>query len=79
VKLAVSVKGPNLVTYQWCKDGEVITTEDYPNCTGISSPTLEISPFVPEYEGSYKCVVSHEATDKKVVSRSAQLKLGMLQ
>ena len=77
VKLSVSVKGSDLVTYQWWKDGKVITTEDYPNCTGIDSPTLEISSFIPEYEGSYKCIVSHKAADKEVESRSAQLTLGM--
>ena len=77
VKLSVSAKGSDLVLYQWWKDGKVITTEDYPNCTGIDSSTLEISPFIPEYEGSYKCIISHKAAEKEVESRSAQLTLGM--
>ena len=76
-KLTVYAKGPDLISYQWWKDGKIITTEDYPNCTGIDSPTLEISPFIPEYEGSYKCMVSHKAADKEVESRSAQLTLGI--
>ena len=77
VKLMVSAKGPDLLKYQWWKDGKVVTTEDYPNCTGINSSMLEINPFLPEYVGSYKCVVGHESMDKEVESRSAQLNLGM--
>ena len=79
VKLTICAKDPDFITYQWWKDGKVITTEDYPNCTGINSSTLQISPFIPEYVGSYKCVIGHKSADKEVESRSAQLTLGMFQ
>ena len=81
MKLTVSATSPvpDLLTYQWWKDGKVITTLDYPNCAGINSSTLEISPFLPEYVGSYKCVVGHKSVDKQMESKSAQLYLGVFQ
>ena len=46
--------------YKWLKDGEVIDPKTYPYCREINSPELIISPFMPEYEGQYKCRVSNE-------------------
>ena len=58
VKIGVSASGPGTLTYTWKKDGEVITSEKYPNCTGYDTDTLSISPFSSLYEGGYSCVVS---------------------
>lgn len=76
VRLVISASGPSPLTHQWWKDGEPITANNYPNCSGIDSPILDIKPFLPENVGSYKCIVSHAGNT--VESRSAQLILGML-
>ena len=47
--------------YEWFKDDERITSIKYPYCGNCDSPSLIISPFMPEYEGRYKCRVSNEA------------------
>ena len=48
------------IKYDWLKDGQVIDPELYPYCREVNSPDLMISPFMPEYEGRYKCRVSSE-------------------
>ena len=47
--------------YEWFKDGKIITADIYPYCRNYDSPNLVISPFMPEYEGNYKCRVSNKA------------------
>ena len=46
--------------YEWLKDGQVIDPKVYPYCRELNSPHLIISPFMPEYEGQYKCRVSNK-------------------
>ena len=46
--------------FEWLKDGEKITSV-HPHCHNFNSPNLVISPFMPEYQGRYKCRVSNEA------------------
>ena len=48
------------LTYEWYKDGIAVTPELFPYCRRYDTPTLEISPFMPEYEGRYKCSVSNK-------------------
>ena len=76
MSLRVTAQWRGLLTYQWWKDGELITANHHPNCSGISSPLLHIKPFLPENVGSYKCVVSHIGSEAE--SRSANLTLGGL-
>ena len=67
-----------VLTYEWFKDGEIIDPNIYPYYGGIKSPNLVISPFMPEYEGRYKCRVGNEGGF--VDSNEAQLcKLESLQ
>ena len=47
--------------FEWSKEGEKITSDVHPYCHNYDSPNLVISPFMPEYEGRYKCGVSNEA------------------
>ena len=60
--LSVEAEGNyyGVLTYEWFKDGKVIDLNIYPYYGGIKSPNLVISPFMPEYEGRYKCRVSNE-------------------
>ena len=46
--------------FEWFKDGEKITPDVYPHCVNCDHATLVISPFMPEYEGNYKCRVSNK-------------------
>ena len=57
--------------FEWSKDGEKIASDMYPHCHNYDSPNLVISPFMPEYEGRYKCRVSNEAGS--VESNDAEL------
>ena len=77
VKLSILAVGPRPLTYQWLKDGKPITAAHSPNFTGINSFTLEINPFLPAHVGSYKCVVSHVQSGKKVETNAASLHIGM--
>ena len=54
------------------KDGEAISDDIIPNCSGYSSPMLEISSFSSEHEGCYKCIVRNE--DNTLESSDAHLK-----
>ena len=73
VTLEVVASGPNL-SYAWFKDGREITSDDYPNCSGIHSSCLQIKCFLPDYTGKYSCVVSNSAGNS--VSKIAELTLG---
>ena len=57
---SVSATGSGSLSYQWVKDGEAITSDKYPNCTGVDTPELRISSFSSEYIGIYKCQVNSE-------------------
>ena len=56
----VSASGPGTLSYAWKKDGDIITSENYPHCSGFDSDTLTISPFTILDEGNYSCVISNE-------------------
>ena len=61
VRLTVDATGLGTLSYKWLKDGEDINTIEYPNCCGIDTPTLTITPFTSEYEGNYSCLVKDQA------------------
>lgn len=61
VTLTVEALGLGTLSYQWKKDGEDIDEIQYPNCSGVETATLNISPFSSEYEGNYSCLVKDEA------------------
>ena len=48
------------LTYEWFKDGILIKPNTLPYCINYDTSNLEISPFMPEYEGRYKCRVSNK-------------------
>lgn len=58
--ITVSASGPDTLSYAWKKDGDIISTENYPHCSGFDSDTLTISPFTILDEGNYSCVISNE-------------------
>ena len=58
--ITVSASGPGTLSYAWKKDGAIITSEDYPQCSGFDSDSLTISPFTVLDEGNYSCVISNE-------------------
>lgn len=60
VKLTVNATGLGTLSYQWLKDGDDIDTVKYPNCSGIDTATLTITPFTLEYEGNYSCLVKDQ-------------------
>ena len=59
-RISVSASGPGTLSYTWKKDGKAITAKRYPNCKGVDTDTLSISPFSSLYEGSYSCVITTE-------------------
>ena len=61
VRLAVDATGLGTLSYKWLKDREDIDETLYPNCSGVDSAELTITPFSSEYEGSYSCLVKDEA------------------
>ena len=61
VKLTVDATGLGTLSYKWLKDKEDIDETKYPNCSGVDTATLTITPFSSEYEGSYSCLVKDEA------------------
>lgn len=52
--------GPNTLSYQWMKDGDVITDTTLPGTTGTNTSTLQINCLSPEHNGQYRCVISCE-------------------
>ena len=58
--ITVSASGPGTLSYAWKKDGDIITSENFPQCSGFDSDTLTISPFTILDEGNYSCVISNE-------------------
>ena len=57
--LSITTQSGN--NFQWFKDEEKISSDVHPSCHNYDTPNLVISPFMPEYEGEYKCQVSNEA------------------
>ena len=47
--------------FEWFKDGEKIASSVHPYCDSYDTSELVISPFMPEYEGRYKCRVRNGA------------------
>lgn len=72
--LTVSAVGVGSLSYQWLKDGKAITKDWCSNCTGGDTHELVVSAFLPEHEGSYKCVVS--TGNESVESRPADVRFG---
>ena len=71
VILTVSATGPGTISYQWMKDGEEITSNNVPNCSGFNTSHLHFNYFSPEHDGKYMCIVSNEYCTLK--SRPGQL------
>ena len=61
VILRVSALGPGMMSYQWIKDGRVITKSNLPSITGEDSATLYINKFSHAHDGEYHCIVSNES------------------
>ena len=61
VRLTVDATGLGTLSYKWLKDREDIDETLYPNCSGVDTAALTITPFSSEYEGSYSCLVKDEA------------------
>ena len=70
----VTASGRGTFQYQWSKDGEDITSDTHPYCTGANTPILNIIGVITPYEGSYMCHVSNEAGC--VESQNATLGVG---
>ena len=60
VMVVVVAAGPNTLSYQWMKDGDVITDTMLPGTTGTNASTLRINCLSPEHNGRYRCVISCE-------------------
>ena len=60
--------------YEWFKNGEKVASDVH--CADHDTPNLVISPFMPEYEGRYKCRVSNESGH--VESNEAELSMSTL-
>ena len=71
--LEITARGKGSLSYQWKKDGENITTDDF---EGATSPKLHITAVDIQHEGLYTCVVSNEAG--QVVSEQIVLSVGKL-
>ena len=60
VIISIEAIGPGELSYTWKKDGTVITSSKYPDCTGFDTDTLTISPLTALYEGDYICMISNQ-------------------
>lgn len=56
VTFAVAVPAPGPVTYRWRRNGADLA--DGPRLSGVTTPTLLISPARPEDAGAYSCFIS---------------------
>ena len=59
--MVVSVTAQFGDKFEWYREGKKVTPDEHPHCHDFDSPNLVISPFLPEYEGRYKCRVSNKA------------------
>lgn len=57
----MSALGPGTISYQWIKDGKIVTKTNLPNITGVNSCTLYISELCDEHDGQYFCTISNES------------------
>lgn len=71
VTLTVSATKAENLSYCWKKDGEDIS--DF-QCTRTSTPTLTISKFLPDHQGTY--IVMNNYDKHSVESQRAELALG---
>ena len=60
VTISVEAIGPGALSYTWKKDGEIITSTKYPDCIGLDTDTLTISPLATMYKGDYACIISNQ-------------------
>ena len=63
VIFSVAAIGAGTLVYQWMKDEEVVLGDKLHSYHGEDTPTLCITPFSPEHEGTYKCVIKNEHND----------------
>ena len=60
VSLSIFATGAGILYYKWLKDGEEIAVHKNFNIHGVNRRILCIRHFLPQHEGSYKCVVSNK-------------------
>ena len=72
VDLEVAATGPGTLSYQWMKDGDVISDTILPDTTGTNTSTLQINCLSAEHDGKYVCVISYE--DCMLQSETATLR-----
>ena len=72
VTFVVSATGPGTLSYNWMKDGEEITDNHPLNFVDFDTPTLRITSFSQDNEGSYKCIVKNDFD--RLESNAANLK-----
>lgn len=71
VTFFATATGLGSLSYQWIKDGEVITDDILPHCTGSNTTTLHVSCLSAQHDGYYSCIVSNG--DHQLESNPAQL------
>ena len=59
----VAATGAGTLHYQWMKDKGIISGHKLHSYDGADTPTLHITSFSPEHEGTYMCVVKNEHSD----------------
>ena len=73
VTLSVSATGAENLVYLWKKDGQYLSNNKY--IIGTNTPTLTISEFLPDNQGTYTCIVKNY--NSSIESEQADLALGL--
>lgn len=60
ITLSISATGASTLYYEWQKDDEKIPIHKNLNIHGVYTPNFCIRHFLPQHEGSYKCIVSNK-------------------
>lgn len=63
--------GSDPLSYQWRKDGQLITKEDS-SMKQFNTPNLYIHPFSPKHDGNYQCLVTNSFGS--TISQAAEMK-----
>ena len=59
VVLSVSSVGFGHLSFEWMKDGNVMTDSAAAEFTGINTDTLTISSFLSSHQGNYQCAIKN--------------------
>ena len=71
VTFTATATGLGCLSYQWTKDGVIMTDDTLPNCTGIHTTILHISCLSAQHDGYYACIVSNG--ERQLASDPVQL------